>query len=214
MDENTPRDPDAANDDDTYIIEDAGGSIEEIEREMRETAEEAEDAVSDMGGLDAATAAPSEAPSTDAALRDENQQLKDRYMRTLADFDNLRKRTEREKADFFRYALGGVLKDILPVLDNFDRGLEHAAEGDEFHKGMLLIYKQLFEVLQKHGLRPIDEANVHFDPNIHEAVVREEDDSVPSHTVVAILQRGYFLHDRLLRPALVKVAVGGPDRSA
>ncbi len=192
------------NADDTYIIEDSGGSIEEIEREMRETAQEA---VSDD-----AAGSPAGTSAADAALREENQQLKDRYLRTLADFDNLRKRTEREKADFFRYALAGVLKDILPVLDNFDRGLEHAEEGDDFHKGMLLIYKQLFDVLQKHGLTPIEESGVHFDPNIHEAVVREEDDSVPSHTVVAVLQKGYFLHDRLLRPALVKVAVGGPER--
>jgi molecular chaperone GrpE len=209
MDERTPRGADDT--DDTYIIEDTGGSIEEIEREMRETAEEAEEAVSEpvANAGDGAAAA-----AGDDALRAENQQLKDRYLRTLADFDNLRKRTEREKADFFRYALAGVLKDILPVLDNFDRGLEHAEEGDEFHKGMLLIYKQLYEVLQKHGLKPIEESGVHFDPNIHEAVVREEDDSVPSQTVVAVLQKGYFLHDRLLRPALVKVAVGGPDRTA
>jgi len=66
-------------------------------------------------------------------------------------------------------------------------------------------------VLKKHGLRPIEEAGVPFDPKIHEAVVREEDPSVPSHTVVAVLQKGYFLHDRLLRPAMVKVAVGGPE---
>ena len=104
-------------------------------------------------------------------------------------------------------------RDLLPVLDNFDRALDHADEGDEFHKGVSLIYKQLYDVLQKHGLRPIDESGVAFDPNIHEAVVREENDSVPSHTVVAILQKGYFLHDRLLRPALVKVAVGGPERN-
>ena len=102
---------------------------------------------------------------------------------------------------------------MLPILDNFDRALDHAEEGDEFHKGVLLIYKQLFDVLQKHGLKPIDESGVQFDPNIHEAVVREEDDSVPNHTVTALLQKGYFLHDRLLRPALVKVAVGGPERT-
>ncbi|HEX8253829.1 MAG TPA: nucleotide exchange factor GrpE [Thermoanaerobaculia bacterium] len=213
MDEKNPGGAGAMDDDGTYIIEDTGGSVEEIEREMRETAEEAEEAVSDDDAPSASglSAAP---PVTDAALRDENQQLKDRYLRTLADFDNLRKRTEREKADFFRYALAGAMKDILPVLDNFDRALDHAAEGDEFHKGVLLIYKQLFEVLQRHGLKAIDESGVHFDPNIHEAVVREEDDSVPSHTVVAVLQKGFFLHDRLLRPALVKVAVGGPDRTA
>ncbi|HYI13701.1 MAG TPA: nucleotide exchange factor GrpE [Thermoanaerobaculia bacterium] len=202
MDENTPRGPD----DDAYIIEDTGSSVEEIEREMRETAEEAasDPAVEPGGGF----------PSTDAALQAENQQMKDRLLRTLADFDNLRKRTEREKADFFRYALSSFFKDLLPVLDNFDRALDHAEEGDDFHKGVLLIYKQLFEILEKNGLKPIDEANVRFDPNIHEAVVREEDPSVPSHTVTAILQKGYFLHDRLLRPALVKVAVGGPEQSA
>ncbi|HEY0155981.1 MAG TPA: nucleotide exchange factor GrpE [Thermoanaerobaculia bacterium] len=204
MDENKPRG--AEDTDDTYVIEDAGGSIEEIEREMRETAQEA---VAEDNPDAGATAGPA-----DAALREENQQLKDRYLRTLADFENLRKRTEREKADFFRYALAGAMKDILPVLDNFDRALEHAEEGDEFHKGVLLIYKQLYDTLQKHGLKPIDEESVHFDPNIHEAVVREEDPDVPSQTVVAVLQKGYFLHDRLLRPALVKVAVGGPDRTA
>ena len=192
--------------DDTYIIEDAGGSIEEIEREMRETAEEA---VTDGPGD-----AMSDSSGTDAGLREEHQELKNRYLRTLADFDNLRKRTEREKSDFARYATSGVLKDLLPVLDNFDRALEHSDADDDFHKGVELIYKQLYDVLTKHGLRPIDEVGAHFDPNIHEAVVREEDSSVPSHTVTAILQRGYFLHDRLLRPALVKVAVGGPDQPA
>jgi len=106
------------------------------------------------------------------------------------------------------------MRDILPVLDNFDRALDHAEEGDEFHKGVLLIYKQLYDMLQKHGLNPIEESGGVFDPNIHEAVLREEDDAVPSQTVTAILQKGYFLHDRLLRPALVKVAVGGPERSA
>jgi molecular chaperone GrpE len=180
-------------DDDAYIIEDTEGSVEEIEREMRETAEEA--------------AAETPAPADPA------ENYRDRYMRAVADFDNFRKRSEREKADFFRYAVSSVLKDILPVLDNFDRALDHAEQGDEFHKGVLLIYKQLFDVLQKHGLTPIEESGVHFDPNIHEAVVREEDDSVPNHTVTAILQKGYFLHDRLLRPALVKVAVGGPERA-
>ena len=188
--------------DDAYVIEDTGESVEEIEREMRETAQEAAGEVAPEAAA---------APVTDGSLRAENQQLKDRYLRTLADFENFRKRNEREKADFFRHALGAVLKDLLPVLDNFDRALDHAEEGDEFHKGVLLIYKQLFDVLRRHGLRTIEESGIHFDPNIHEAVMREEDSSVPSHTVTAVLQKGYFLHDRLLRPAMVKVAVGGAE---
>lgn len=161
---------------------------------------------------DAPPAAP--AGASGEALQLENQQLRDRVLRTMADFDNFRKRSDREKTDFFKYALGTIMKDLLPVLDNFDRALEHAEEGDEFHKGVLLIYKQLWDQLQKHGLTVISESGVRFDPNIHEAVVREEDASVPSHTVVAVLQKGYFLQDRLLRPAMVKVAVGGPESAS
>jgi molecular chaperone GrpE len=187
-------------DDDAYVIEDTGETVADIEHEMEETAKQAEAGITSRGGV-----------SVDA-LREENRELRDRCMRTLADFENFRKRSEREKTDFFRYALAGTIKDLLPILDNFDRALEHAEEGDDFHKGVALIYKQLFDVLQKNGLKPIDQAGLRFDPNIHEAVVREEDPSVPSHTVLAILQRGYFLDDRLLRPALVKVAVGGPEQ--
>ena len=192
--------------DDMYVIEDSGGSIEEIEREMREAAQEA---VTEEPGDPTA-----EVAEGDEALRQEVQEIKNRYLRTLADFENLRKRTEREKTDFFRYATAAVLKDLLPILDNFDRALEHSVADDDFHKGVELIYKQLYDVLYKHGLRPIDEVGVHFDPNIHEGVMREEDPTVPSHTVTMILQKGYFLHDRLLRPAMVKVAVGGPEQPA
>lgn len=179
--------------DDMYVIEDTAGSVEELEREMRETAEEA------------ASEPPVAAPAPD--------DYRDRYIRAIADFENFRKRTDREKADFSRYATAGVLRDLLTILDNFDRALDHAEGDDEFHRGVLLIHKQLFETLQRHGLKAIDEVNVPFDPNVHEAVVREEDPSIPNHTVAAILQKGYFLHDRLLRPALVRVAVGGPEGS-
>jgi len=186
-------------DDDAYVLEDDGSSIEQIEQEMKEAAQAAAD--------DAAAAASSAGVAVEQDLRE----FKDRYLRTLADFENFRKRSEREKQDYFKYAMAGVIKDLLPVLDNFDRALEHAEEGDDFHKGVALIYKQLFDVMRRHGLRIVEEAGVRFDPNIHEAVVTEEDASVPYHTVVAVLQKGYFLHDRLLRPAMVKVAVGGPE---
>ena len=191
-----------SDDNDSYVLEDTGGSIEDIEHEMELAAKEAAEAANNP--------APDSAPTAET-VDNELRDVRDRYLRTLADFENYRKRADREKADFFKYALAGTIKDLLPVLDNFDRALEHAEEGDDFHKGVALIYKQLFDVLRKHGLRPIDESSVPFDPNIHEAVVTEENPSVPAQTVVAILQKGYFLHDRLLRPALVKVAVGGPE---
>jgi molecular chaperone GrpE len=203
MDDEQNRTPGAdAADDGSYVIEDTGESIEEIEQEMEKAAQEA-----------AADDLPSGSAGGADAMRAENQQLKDRYLRTLADFENFRKRSDREKNDFRRYALAESMREILPVLDNFDRALEHAEGGDDFHKGVLLIYKQLFDALQKSGLRRIEENGVRFDPNIHEAVIREEDPSVPNHTVTAILQKGYFLHDRLLRPALVKVAVGGREEA-
>jgi molecular chaperone GrpE len=196
IDENNPTD-------DSYVLEDDGQSVEQIEHEMEIAAKQA------TGDAPADPAAG--APTTDAALLKENRDLKDRVLRTLADYENYRKRSDREKQDYFKYALADSIRDLLPILDNFDRALDHAEEGDDFHKGVLLIYKQLFDVLKRHGVKPIDESGVHFDPNIHEAVVREENAEVPSHTVVAVLQKGYSLHDRLLRPAMVKVAVGGPE---
>jgi molecular chaperone GrpE len=198
--------PDDRNDDDSYILEDSGETIADIEHEMEVAAQEADDTLTHRktapGGVSAAI------PTDNEDLR----KLNDRYLRTVADFENYRKRSEREKDDFRRYAIANLLRDLLPVLDNFDRSLDHAAEGDDFHKGVLLIYKQLYDFLQRNGLKPIEEVGVRFDPNIHEAVIREENPDVPSQTVTAILQKGYFLHDRLLRPALVKVAVGGPEQ--
>lgn len=192
-------------DDDSYVLEDTGESIADLEHEMEVTAQEAADSTAVRRAKAAAAAAE---PATSSA---ETAEMKDRYLRTLADFENFRKRAEREKTDYFKYALSGLLKELLPVLDNFDRALDHAGEGDDFHRGVLLIYKQLFDVLKKHGLKPIEQAGVPFDPKIHEAVIREENPAVPSQQVVAVLQKGYFLHDRLLRPAMVKVAVGGPE---
>lgn len=196
--------PNGMEDDDRYVLEDTGDSIEDIEHEMEIAAQEADDTLSRPRSPLAPEPAP---PATE-----ETEVWKNRYMRTLADFENFRKRNEREKSEYFRYALAGTFRDLLPILDNFDRALDHAAEGDDFHRGVLLIYKQLFDVLKKAGLKPIDEAGVVFDPKIHEAVIREENPSVPNHTVQEILQKGYFLQDRLLRPAMVKVAVGGPER--
>jgi molecular chaperone GrpE len=200
MEDNKHNDPD----DDAYVLEDTGASVEDIEHEMQRAAAEA---AAESHGNEAAA-------GQDVRLRSENEELRDRYMRTLADFENFRKRSDREKQDYFRFALADVFRELLPVLDNLDRALEHAEAEDEFHRGVALIYKQMFEVLQRYGLRIVNESGVHFDPNIHEAVVSEQDPSLPGHTVVQILQKGYFLNDRLLRPALVRVAVGGPEEPA
>lgn len=197
--------------DDSYVIEDTGESIEDIEHEMEVAAQEADDTLSHQKTMPGG--ASSGAAAVPVADSEEFRKLNDRYLRAVADFENYRKRSDREKEDFRKYALQNLLRDLLPVLDNFDRALDHAAEGDDFHKGVLLIYKQLWDVLQRYGVKIIDQTGVRFDPNIHEGVMREEDPSVPSQTVTAVLQKGYFLHDRLLRPAMVKVAVGGPEQA-
>ena len=198
--------PDDDNQDDSYVLEDSGETIADIEHEMEVAAQEADDTLTNQ------KTQPGGASRLPIGESEDLRRLNDRYLRTVADFENYRKRSEREKDDFRKYAITNLLRELLPVLDNFDRALDHAEEGDDFHKGVLLIYKQLYDILQKAGLKPIDEVNIRFNPNIHEAVIREENASVPSQTVTAVLQKGYFLHDRLLRPALVKVAVGGPEQ--
>jgi molecular chaperone GrpE len=187
--------PTQGEDDDAYVLEDTGETLDDFS--LEEVPAE---------GAPANDPAPSQGGGESA----DTQKLRDQLLRSLADFDNFRKRTERERADFHRYATANLLRDLLPVLDNFERALSHAPD-EEFGRGVALIYKQLMDTLTRHGLRPIEEANVPFDPNIHEGVMREETDAYPSHTVMEVLQKGYFLHDRLLRPAMVKVAVGGAE---
>jgi len=180
--------------DDMYVIEDTGESLNDFD--YKEAVAEPE------------TSSP-DADKELERLRDENRKLKDQYLRKMADFENFRKRSEREKTDYFKWALADVMREVVPVLDNFERALAMTPDGDgEFRKGVELIYKQLVEVLQKYGLKPVDSTLVTFDPKVHEAVMRDEESDLAPNTVVEVLQKGYFLNERLLRPAMVKVAVG------
>ena len=136
-------------------------------------------------------------------------QLKDRHLRKVAEFENLRKRSEREKAEYYRQALASFLGDFLDIADNFQRALDHAKPEEldnDFGQGVELIHKQFTELWKRYGLKEVDTSG-DFDPNLHEAVAAEENDSVPPQTILQVLQRGYMLQDRLVRPALVKVAV-------
>jgi molecular chaperone GrpE len=136
----------------------------------------------------------------------EIHRLKDAQLRKLAEFENFKKRTEREKSDYFRFALADFFRDLLPVLDNFERALAHSdAADDEYRQGVSLIYRQLVDALKKRGLTEVS-ADGAFDPNIHEAVAREEGGNHEPNTILQVLQKGYYLNDRLLRPAFVKVA--------
>ena len=139
----------------------------------------------------------------------ENTKLKEQYLREAAEKDNLRKRTEKEKNEFYQYALSELFREIISILDNFDRALEKKEEGDKkhFREGVELIHKQLEALLKTNGIRPIKIDDKKFDPRFHEALMSEESEEVDEPTVSEVVQKGYMIHQRLLRPTLVKVKV-------
>ena len=142
-----------------------------------------------------------------STLRREIADLRDRSVRTLADFDNYRKRSERERRDAVRYAAAAPLGDLLEVVDNLGRALAAGGTADDLKLGVEMTLRQLEDVLRRHGVESVPASGELFDPAHHEAVSRLEDPDVEAPTVVEELQRGYRLHDRLLRPARVVVAV-------
>jgi molecular chaperone GrpE len=154
---------------------------------------------------------PSGRASTESSelqkLRVERDTLIDRLARLQAEFENARKRSAREQQDFREFALADAIKTLLPILDSFERALQtSAAERSEFRGGVDLIYKQLLDALQKLGLRAIPAKGEIFDPHLHEAIEMVDTTAAADHQILEELQRGYKLKDRLLRPAMVKVA--------
>jgi molecular chaperone GrpE len=145
-------------------------------------------------------------------LKEKEEELKkehDRLLRTLADHENYKKRMAREKADFLKFGNESLIKELLPVLDNLERSLEHARNAnsaDAITEGIELVIKEFLRKLEKFGLRVISARREKFDPNKHEAVLQIETAEHPEGTVLDEYQKGYFIHDRLLRPTRVSVA--------
>ncbi|MBD3415173.1 MAG: nucleotide exchange factor GrpE [Candidatus Aminicenantes bacterium] len=142
-------------------------------------------------------------------LKEKNKKLKEQYLREAAEKDNLRKRTEKEKNEYFQYALSEVFREIISILDNFDRALEKKEEGEQkqFREGIELIHKQLQTLLKNNGIKPIEIKEDKFDPRYHEALMSEEASDVEEPSIGEVIQKGYMIHQRLLRPTLVKVKV-------
>jgi len=136
---------------------------------------------------------------------------KDKALRTLAETDNLRKRLEREKNEYFQFALEDVLKDFLHVIDNLERALQAQDATDGFREGVELICKQMNDLVAKRGVTPIERPDGRFDPAVHQALVTEEAEGIEEPMIGEELQKGYMLNDRLLRPALVKVLLPKKD---
>ena len=139
-------------------------------------------------------------------LRAERDSLLDRLARMQADFENARKRAGKEQQEYRDYALVDAIKTLIPVLDSFQRALQTSPEKSEFHAGIELIHKQLQDALAKIGVREISAKGEQFDPRFHEAIEMVDTEDAEDHQVLEELQRGYKLKDRLLRPAMVKVA--------
>ncbi len=172
---------------------------EEIQAETAETAQE-----------DAAEAAAEEAAETAAEetkeVKEEDEALNMKYLRLMADFQNFKRRTEKEKNDIYAFANEKLVVELLNVIDNFERALALGQEGDSFVEGMSLIFKQLQGVLEKSGVKEIEALGQEFDPNFHNAVMMEDTDEFESGKVSCVLQKGYTLNNKVIRPSMVKVA--------
>ena len=182
----------------------------DIEAAMRDAVAAVEGVESGARGeAPSAAGTASAAAGTDdpAKLRQEATELRDRLTRTLADFDNFRKRAERDRQEQKRYALFDPLREFLTVTDNLDLALSAQGPAEDLKRGVEMIQRQMIELLRRFGVTEVSAMGQPFDPTVHEAVAREESPEVKGPTVSAELRRGYKLHDRLLRPAMVKVAV-------
>ena len=187
----------------------------------KKTNDEAMDRPADAAAQEPASATDAGTPSEEAgeALRRENEELRDRLLRAAAEMDNLRKRTERELRDGAAYAISSFARDLLSVGDNMARAIsavstEAREGGDAVLKALLdgveMTDRELHRVLERHGVKRLEPQGERFDPHRHEAVFEVPDPSVPSGTVVQVMQTGYTIGERVLRPAMVGVSKGGP----
>ena len=167
-----------------------------------------EDQDTTPAGMPVSEADPTEAVAKLDELRHERDALQDRLLRTAAEFDNYRKRIDRDRRDQAEGATADALADLLPIIDDLERALQVPAgpEADTYRQGVELIHRQMLELLRKRGVKTIEAVGRQFDPHYHQAVVHESSTEHREGEVIGEVGRGYMLGDRLLRPAMVKVA--------
>lgn len=192
---------------------------EEVDTETTKSTETTENA---QAVEEASTESEVEGKTGEEALENENkeaekkdkkdlkiEELNDKYMRTFAEFDNFRKRTEKEKAAMFEVGAKSIVEKILPIVDSFERGLATVTEEQKrepFVEGMDKVYKQLMTTLSDAGVKPIEALNTEFNPDFHNAVMHIEDENVDENIIVEEFQKGYMYHDSVVRHSMVKVA--------
>lgn len=179
---------------------------EELKEEIKEEVKEEEiKEESDAKAADAGDEESGKEEKGEEKKEEPEEEGNAKYLRLMADFQNYKKRVEKEKKDLYAYANENIMGELIAVLDNFERALEQDAV-DGFKEGMEMIFKQLGDVLAKSGLAEITALGEEFDPNVHNAVMTEETEEYESGKVSGVMQKGYTLNGKVIRPAMVKVA--------
>ena len=168
--------------------------------------DEAKDSDGSFSGAERESSDPDKKESEQPEKDQEEEALNVKYLRLMADFQNFKRRTEKEKGDIYAFANEKIISELLNVIDNFERALDAGNAEDSFYKGMEMILKQLLGVLEKAGASEIAALGEDFDPNFHNAVMTEDSDEYESGKVTEVLQKGYILNNRVIRPSMVKVA--------
>ena len=191
-------------------------ALESVERIERETTSEEDDVAVEMDdGAQALEDVPE--PRTDATAKaasdtgEDPGPIKDQLLRLAADFENFRKRARKEKIEQQKFAAEGVLREMLPILDNLERALAHAQSEDPIVQGVAMVVKQFADALSAQGVRAFESAGQPFNPELHEAMGQAPAGEAPPGSVLQQLEKGYMIHDRLLRPAKVLVAAAQTD---
>lgn len=178
----------------------AGAAAEAEEKETCEAEEKTEN--EETGNAEN----PEETADTEKEEAAEDEELNTKYLRLMADFQNYKRRTEKEKSDIYAYANEKLVGELLNVIDSFERALQHGECDDSFVQGMSNIFKMLKGVLEKSGLEEVEALGIEFDPNFHNAVMTEDSTEYESGCVTEVLQKGYKLNGKVIRPSMVKVA--------
>jgi molecular chaperone GrpE len=142
-------------------------------------------------------------------MQEENEQLRGKFLRMTADFQNYKKRIEKEKSDIYNYANEKLIIDLLPIIDNLERAVQSLGEEgkeESFIKGIDMILQQFLDILKKNGVQEIAAIDENFDPNYHHAVMQEEHPDYETNKIIEVFQKGYMLNEKVIRPAMVKVA--------
>ncbi|ONI39115.1 nucleotide exchange factor GrpE [Candidatus Epulonipiscium fishelsonii] len=193
----------------TEEIEKTDSKIDEnesTEKESEETTEKAASKNTKKTTEENSDKKDKEDKATKAEETDKSKEYIEKYQRLMADFENYRKRNDKEKLETYDRAVSNTVKELLTVIDNFERALKQKCEDKEFYDGVSMIYKQIFSALEKLGVEPIDAVDEEFDPNLHNAIFHVDDEKYGKNVIIEEMQKGYMFKGKVIRHSLVKVA--------